>query len=141
MAIIIASILIILGILFWQYIVYSNHEEYVKTQKWLNYIPNEVIVVYSMKGIELPPITDRNEIDDLFILLKKMQFLSKDPERLTGLGYGLKLQYQDYEIEYYFGNPDRVWISKDGKLLNGYMIDEKVGDALFKAFSNISGNN
>jgi hypothetical protein len=122
---------------------FSRKDKYVgnfKTQDWLEEMPNKIIIEYSMMGFDLPPLSEQNEIEVIMMLLKDVKFLSADPEILHGLGYGLRLEYNNFNIRYYFGSTDRVWIYKNNKRLCGYMIERTSGEELFEIFNYYAGN-
>lgn len=112
---------------------------YIKNQTWLGKAPDRIIIEYSMMGVDLPPLYNQKDITAIISLLRNLKFLMKNPETLQGLGYGIRLEYEDYTIKYYFGSTDRVWIYKNKKILCGYMIDKTVGEKLFHLFEYYAG--
>jgi hypothetical protein len=114
-----------------------NIYRYVQKQDWLKNKPQQVSVRVITKH---NPQLANEDVDTLVAMLKELRFSGKNPEMLQGEGDIVKLKYNDSEIEYYFGNFDRVWIRKDEKLLNGYYIDENLGVKLFGFCDRVTGN-
>lgn len=126
---ILIAIIITIFLLFYLFVL--KKDKNLIDQEWLENIPDKMVIENSILEVDLPAINDGMMMNEITIKLRNIKFISNNTEEIVGAGVGLRINYADCYIKYYFPREDKVYVYKDGILLGGYLIDSGTGSKIF----------
>lgn len=99
-------------------------------------VPDSVIIINGVMGVDLPPVEDKTVINDLIELIGNTKYIAVDSTEINGGGYGIKFVYSDSNIEYYFPSSEYVSVRMNESAYTQYKIEQKNGSALYNYLQN-----